>query len=66
MDFRKRLIEAAATAMQGHKCDCEGCDCHYAVEDAEKLVTAIGPVMIAECTKAVHDDLVSRLTGESQ
>lgn len=61
MLFRNALIATVVKVMKGRKCDCPGCKCHYGRADAEKLVDAIAPVVIKECTKSVHDDLKVRL-----
>lgn len=61
MLFRNSLILAVTRVMKGRKCDCVGCNCHYGKADAEKLVDAIAPIIVEECTKSVHDDLKTRL-----
>jgi len=59
--FKQKLVTAVVGAMAGRKCDCEGCNCHYGEADAEKLVSAIAPIVADECAKEVHDDLLARL-----
>lgn len=66
MHLKEKMISAAEVAMAGRKCNCPGCNCHYGKEDAEKLVAALAPIIVKECTiaaqHAVHDDLLAKLS----
>lgn len=59
--LKKKLIVVATQAMQGRKCDC---NCHYGEEDAEKLVTAITPVLMETLTRDVEAAVKSTLTAD--